>query len=108
MKIINRKTFLALPAGIIYSKYYPHVLEELCVKQETIENCDDFLYTNLIHNVKCNSSTDYCDKLKTGEFELDFEVDCRDGCFNDEELFAVYEQRDIDKFIAALKECKGF
>lgn len=38
MRIVNRQTFLALPAGTVYAKYAPCWLESLHIKGESIQH----------------------------------------------------------------------
>lgn len=35
MRIVDRKTFLAMPIGTVFSKYEPCVFGNLCIKGET-------------------------------------------------------------------------
>lgn len=39
--------------------------------------------------------------------ELDFDCVGRDGKFNDNQLYAVFEQKEIDSFVNLLQTCKG-
>lgn len=107
MKIVNLEKFRELPVGTIYSKYEPCVLIGLMSKGETWEV--DFLYDDLIANVECDSSEDMfdkCNKMEKGEsIGLDFDFTGRDGMFEDDQLFAIYEKVDIEKFIDKLNRC---
>ena len=44
---------------------------------------------------------------KGNSFKLDFDCGERDGLYEDEELFAVYEKEDIVNFIRKLNFCKS-
>lgn len=116
MKILNRKDFLALPKGVLYSNYneYTREVYELHIKDETSvspEGVDDWVFLDL-----GGSPTDYNyypsseqrgkehrDSLKNGT-SFDFEYDGyeRDGNYNEEEFFAVYEKEDLTKLIDLL------
>lgn len=48
MKIINLTEFLTMPAGTVFAKYQPCVLEPFCIKGENRGEID-FYYTNLGH-----------------------------------------------------------
>ncbi len=107
MKIVNLETFLSLPSGTIYSKYEPCCFDGLMMKGDSLMKTNDFIYQNLIGNIKAPSSEDFCcncDKMEQGEsVELDFDFMGRDGLFEEDQLFAIYENNDIKKLIKALK-----
>lgn len=108
MKIINRVDFLALPENTIFSKYEPCYIHEMEIKGETWNN--DFLVQQVHDAVKADSSAEYTEILdrcqKTGEsFEMDFHCQDRDGMFENEQLFVVWEKRDIENLIKRLQEC---
>ena len=110
MKIIDLKKFRTLPEGVVFLKYKPQFFEELCVKGETWDY--DFLSAGLTANILCNGSEDYERILSNAEnnsnlsLKLGFDGG-RDGFFEESQLFAVYEQSDIDQLIEELKKCKG-
>jgi hypothetical protein len=109
MKIVNRKTFLAMPPKIVFMKYEPEVFEGLAIKEETIKDCNDFFFSNLHDSIDAQNNAE-CTKFLTlaeeaGEsVPLDFEILQRDGCFNDEQLFAVLEKWDVRNLIEVLKK----
>ena len=103
MKIVNLTEFLKMPAGVLFSKYQPHVFGELCIKGE---NCgkSDFDYQALTE-VKASNTDEWCHILdnavdaaeKTGvsaSVELDFEISQRDGCYEEKQLFAIWDYND--------------
>lgn len=104
MKIVNRKTFLELPSGIVYSRYQSlGSLSSLEVKESSggvLGN--DWVYTNLISSVECNDSGEFSEIMMAAEesgseFKLDVECGERDGFFEEDELFAVYDRDDLAK-----------
>jgi hypothetical protein len=106
MKIINLKEFRKLPAGTIFMKYEPCVFGHLMCKGETWEY--DFLYENISYDFDAKDSGEWADKLFLCEEEgesitLDFNIGCRDGMFEEGQLFAVYEKKDIEGLITKLK-----
>lgn len=107
MKIVNRTAFLALPAGTLFAQYRPHIIGDIQIKQESMTN--DFLVQDLTE-VACDSGDslaviDLIDtSLKTGgSFSLDLDCTYRDGAFNLDQLFIVWEQSDYDQLIAKLQ-----
>ena len=111
MRIVDLKTFRSLPEGVVFMKFRPNVFGELSIKGETWEY--DFLYADLTKNILCEGYSEKFEILHKAESDqslsvkLDFDCYSRDGCFEDDQLFAVYEQSDIDGLIGSLKKCKG-
>lgn len=62
MKILNRKEFLALPAGIVYSGFEPCIFHGLFVKENDPQE-NDYEETSLIGNVKCEDSSEFAEKI---------------------------------------------
>jgi len=106
MRIVNLQEFRKLPKGTVFAKYSHCEFDELMVLDEIWE-CD-FIYSSLIGNVLNVSSEDFfekCTSMENGNSEnLDFECTSRDGLFDDDQLFAVYEKEDIKQFIEKLQE----
>ena len=105
MKIVNRKTFLQLPIGTLFSEYEPCVFYGLFVK--TGHCSEDYFEKELIGNVKCNSSGEFAESLEharldSSSVDLDFEIDGRNGAFKMDQLYAVYEKQDIKQLIDKL------
>lgn len=116
MKIINKEEFYKLPSGTLYSEYEPCIISELKIKQETIFGFNgepiDWFYQDLIGNVKENVSLGYHETLEQSRedkasIELDFDSIERDGCFVEEQLFAVYEKGDLEGLISKLESLRS-
>ena len=108
MKILNLEEFRAMPEGTVFMKYEPCVFEDLQVKGETWET--DFTAANITYWPDCTGSEDFSDKLFLAQEEgrsvlLDFDCYGRDGCFDKNQLFAVYDKRDIETLIYKLNKC---
>ncbi|MGB6406630.1 MAG: hypothetical protein WBF39_04090 [Planococcus donghaensis] len=107
MKIMNRKEFLSLPNGILFRKYEPCVFEDMQIKTESHPN--DFVCISLdwvkTDNSRREDYTTLSEAKNAGKsFEFDYGVTYRDGLYDEDQLFAVYEQKDINDLIAFLKE----
>lgn len=110
MKIVNKKEFYLLPNGTLYSKYERYGFQGLMVKQNTLyyENKPiDFLYDDLIGNIDVQNSDEFIDKLYDAEINktslsMDFDCTERDGLYEDEQMFAIYEDEDLKCFIKKL------
>ncbi len=107
MKIVSLKEFLLLPTGVVYMKYEPCVFEDLCVKDDSLNK--DFFYSNITYDLDCTGCDDFADKLFDAQenktsVKTDFDCVGRDGCFDDEQLFAVYEKEDVERLIDKLNK----
>lgn len=107
MRIVNRKEFLSMPSGTVYSHYVPQVADGLMVKYETLTN--DWVYQDLLFNVAGETSEEASDTLTKAEengasFRLDLHCGSRDGMYDDNQLFMVYEKEDVKRLIKKLIE----
>jgi len=110
MKIVNRKTFLALQGQVLFAKFTPIVFGDLTIKVGNSSVGNDFVTQGLIEP-DCSNSNDYYDALlgpvERGEsFKLDLDCCGRDGLYDEDQLFAVYERADLDQLIARLQEVR--
>jgi hypothetical protein len=108
MKIVDRATFLALPPNTLYSKYAPCYMEPPSIKMDSITN--DWFESEIHDAIDCQSSSDFADKLQEAQetgcsLKMDFETQGRDGCYEQDQLFAVWEPDDVKSLIARLQEC---
>jgi len=103
MRIVTRKQLMELPAGVVYQEYTPRVFGEMCIKGDTLESPSTFENTDWFMRplLELGDSADWDEKataLEEGEsIELEFECEGRDGCFADEQLYAVWEQKELIK-----------
>lgn len=104
MKIYNRKDFLNLPEGTIFSKGREWFFHDFMVKGETLKNeindvdYDDFLYLDLMI-IQSEGSDDLFNKLddmkkKGKSYPINEDVG-RDGMYEKEDLFLVFEKEDL-------------
>jgi hypothetical protein len=107
MKIISRKEFLELPAGVLFQKGHPWYWEIPLFKGDTIYHegkAIDFHTQSLFdtdpdeHTNVINAWEDMLNNKKEYPAES---VGERDGCFDDEDLFMIYDEKDR-KYIANL------
>jgi hypothetical protein len=104
MKIVNRKTFLTLPAGTVYLQAFePWVWEDIKVKGDTLhtEGAGDWVELDLTY-FENDGSTQYFDRLDEmkdsgASYPLDLETTGRDGMFEMRSLFMIYERTDVEK-----------
>lgn len=109
MKIVTRKEFMKLPTETVFSYYEPCSFREFMIKvSDDKEWPTDFLFDSIIGEIDTVSSEDYltkCEMMEKGEsVPMDFESTSREGLFDEEQLYAVYEKKDIEKLIARLQK----
>lgn len=108
MKIVNRKEFLALPENTLFAKCGDHDIGELHIKGETMGN--DFVSASF-KGYEYEEASDFCskfDKMVEEKIQLPFapyDDACRDGLFDEDQLFMIYDKEDIKKIIEMLQQC---
>lgn len=107
MRIVNRKEFLAMPSGTVYCKYERMgILGDLCIKYRSLKA--DWYYLALADFDDCNDSTEFVDKLDQMEkdpklsYPLNCDTTARDGLFEDNEMFMVYDKKDVMNIVDIL------
>lgn len=115
MKIVNRAAFLAMPAETVYAKYTPSIFEGLCIKGDTIYDSAgkaiDWFYQGIgADAIDAHDSGEWGalldDSEQTGKsLVMNFDMQGRDGCFDDDQLFAVLERPDVIAIVNRLKRC---
>lgn len=96
MKIVDRKTFLALPEGTFYCKGVKWAFEDLCIKDET--RGDDWWYLHPAYPAAENSgaAVDILeDSIVSGtSFPMEDAIS-RDGLHDADALFLIFEPDDL-------------
>ncbi len=109
MYIVKRETFLKMPEETIYSLYEPQCFDGLHIKMDSSDMRNDWFYECLIGNIKHSGSDDLfhnCVSMESGEkIGLEFDSEFRDGCFDEKQLFAIYEKEDVKQLIDRLSRC---
>lgn len=108
MRIVDRKTFLSLPENTVFSVYKPQTFGALEIKGESLTN--DFYVQCIVDSIACDDDKEKHDvldgALQSGEtLRFDFDSEGRDGCYNKDELYAVWDNQDIENLIARLQQC---
>lgn len=98
MRVYRRDEFMKLPEGTLYAKGKPWHFGELSVKGETWET--DFTLRSLV-NIESEDSGQWADRLFAmldggANYPLDPDYG-RDGCFDKDDLFLVYEKADLEE-----------
>jgi hypothetical protein len=110
MKVVNRDQFMAMPAGTLYQKYRPMIADDLEIKGDNCGETDFFLQNVCgVMALKCNASDQLMERfdemVKDGaSYPVDLDSQGRDGCFDADQLFLVWERADVEALIARLRE----
>lgn len=111
MRTVDRATFLQLPAGTVFAKYEPQVLDEVCIREDTVHG--DFVVQHLDPWFEgYDDSLAYHDVLEAMRLgatspPVDYEYCGRDGLFDDDQMFAVWDKADVMALIARLQKALG-
>lgn len=103
MRTVTRDQLLALPAGVLYrERYAGGAFGGLQMKVGACGG-NDWFELDLELPVDCEDDCDRYDHLTgSGPFSLDFEAAGRDGAFDDEARYFVYEADDLLGFLRVL------
>jgi len=117
MRIVDRATFLALPAGTLFAKYETCMFGPLAIKGESLSPCGspvDFDYATIGDAIEYADICEYTALLDTLQASngatsvpMDFETEVRDGLFTVDQLFAVWDRDDVDALIDRLFSALG-
>lgn len=96
MRVVDRKTFLTLPAGTIYCKGAPWAFDTICIKDDSLAN--DWIYLNPAWP-SAHDSGEAVELLETS-IATGSSFPCedafgRDGCFNEKDVFLIFEMEDL-------------
>lgn len=104
MKILNKKEFLKLPQGIFFCKGVRWCFYDLWVKGESTQT--DF-YSHHLCAIDAFDGGEMADRhedmLENGTSYPINRSEMRDGCFDDDDIFLIYEKEDL-KMIKELME----
>lgn len=112
MKIVDRKTFLAMPRGTLFAKVRAGCVDELRMKLDTAGH-NDFIYRAMIE-VDASGSDEFfnmlwaaCEERTRDELPLDWEADIsRDGLYDSDQMFAVLGQEEVTNLIFMLTNAR--
>lgn len=102
MRVVTREEFMRMPEGTLFLKGRPWAFGDLCVKGETIifnGRSMDWFYLPT-GTIEANDSGELFDRmgsmLKDGaSYPLDLDCQSKDGCFDSDDVFLIYEAADI-------------
>lgn len=111
MRVYTRQEFLKLPEGTVYCKGQPWAFGGINIKGETIAASDgrliDWYYLDpewIDAHDSGEAGARLDEMLSTGASYPMQDAIGRDGCFDENEVFLVYEDADIQKLVGWLIE----
>jgi hypothetical protein len=107
VKIVDRQTFLAMPAGTVFSEYEPEVFGCLLIKGDTIVSDGDsidFFYQPVADSLLGYDVSTVIAMMESGQdVPVDLDAQCRDGGFVDHQRYAVWSRADVEALVARLQ-----
>ena len=109
---MNRDTFIRLPEGTVFTEWAPDWFGTLKIKGSSItwdyQDGNDYFELELV-DIEAHSSSSRFDILEravnTGaSVTMSFKETSRNGCFEYDQLYAVWDRRDIEGLIARLSQ----
>ena len=95
-------------SNVVYSEVNEYCIDGLYIGKYLGEH--DFVTKDLLENIKINDRNgmfwEELDKMKEDsnyKSEIDFDRESRDGMFDDEQEYLIYENKDIERLIDNLK-----
>jgi hypothetical protein len=110
MIIVNRELFLTLPANTVYVKYGDGPFGDIEIKASGPEDgwgkdwVTDYLTTFCDDPYNGGGCEDMGLPIGT-EIRFAADQNCRDGLFEDDQLFCVFDNIDIQRVIDKLQRC---
>jgi hypothetical protein len=107
MKILNLQQFLMLPENILYTKFDngSFKFSDIAIKDKSLK--EDWWFQDLME-IEAYSTGEIYSALsnsvnKGTSFSLDLDYVSRDGLYEEEQLFAVFEKDDVISLIERFK-----
>lgn len=96
MRVVGRKTFIALPPGTIYCKGVRWAFSDLCIKGDSLVNDWSYLNPAWPDARDSGEAFDILERgLISGESFQSEKAEGRDGCFDDDDVFLIFENADL-------------
>lgn len=107
MRVVQYNEFIKLPSGTVFCEWEPCIRRELKVKGESIDNID-YIEMELRGDFKSEVCLDpyleACDRLEKGEeVRAEFDSFGRDGLYDHNRKYVVYDKQDIEDLLNYIK-----
>jgi hypothetical protein len=108
MRVVDRKTFLGLPEGTFYCKGERWCFDDMCLKGESLSNDWFYLSFNWIESDDSGMAFDRLEDMAANGASYPMEdAWTRDGCFDDDALFLVFERDDLERLRGLIDKTLG-
>lgn len=109
MKILNKKEFLKLPNGTVFSNYEDIIFSGLYIKGDSNLEVGIFIYRNLLQNIDGFTNWEEYEIVNSAKenktsFTMNLEIGDCNKSFDDSEMFVIYEKRDLEQLIGKLNQ----
>jgi len=114
MKAISRQELIKLPTSTLFSRIDGGVINSLSIKKSNFrEWINDFTEQDLLSEInvskKENNYNDFYDMLENvpcdNKFTLDYDMITRDGMYDENQIYVIWDNDDIGRLIEQLKAC---
>ena len=107
MRVVDRTAFLELPKGTFYCKGKEWLFGPMCIKHESIPG--DWYYVNPAwvdgdDTGECVTRLKHSRENGSSHPMADLDIPTRDGCFEKDAIFLVFEKEDLAKLRAVIDE----
>ena len=102
-KIVDKKTFLSLPENTLYRECEPCILGDLSIKLDTMGDND--FYVQELDALNVDDDDGMIAMFEAGDVTFDLEYAGRNGAYENDQQYLVYEDDDVKQLIARLLEC---
>lgn len=121
MRIVSREEFLQLPKGTVYAEYEPcifgnlsiKIFGNLSIKDDTVFSISnqpiDFYCLKIANSIESSGSEEFFERVEAMEnnrksFPVDLDSVGRDGLFETNQLYVVWEKEDVQSLITVLQK----
>ena len=111
MKIVNYTEFSKLPVNTVYGFYHPCIMSGIYIKGDSRSNnnndiISDWYFSSINEPMLDSDEDNIMSEMENKGISVDIDVDIqmRDGMFDYDRKFVIYEKSDVIKIIEKLKE----
>ena len=109
MRIVNLTEFLQQPKGTLFIKFEDSIFTSPLLVLDTVVKNNDYYYINITRSIdwdELDNNTNDNIVDSTQSFNIETDGVQRDGTYDKDQLFAIYEKEDIKKILQKLH--KGY
>lgn len=111
MRIVDRKTFLAMPRGTIYHQMQGWTTDsgDMEIKHDTLDSGDyqfaSMTGVQIVDSARSDEWNDRMEQMENGaSHPAAFDCIDHDGCYEDDQMYLIYERADVEALISKLQD----